>query len=74
MQILLKMTEFEEIKSEELYKKFQGILNKLTPQNFRALAKKALKLDITTEKQLRVCVDQIVSKVRRPLSGEKSGV
>ncbi len=56
------MTEFEEIKSEELYMKFQGILNKLTPQNSRPLAKK-LKLDITTEKQLRVCVDQIVSKV-----------
>ncbi len=58
-----EMTE-EETKSEELYKRFQGILNKLTPQKFQALAEQALKLDITTEERLRGCIDKIFSKVR----------
>ncbi len=53
-----------EIMSEKLYMKFQSILNELTPQTIQALGEEALKLDITKEKQLRVCVEQIVSKVR----------
>ncbi len=53
-----------EIKSEKLYMKFQSILSELTPQTIQALGEEALKLDITKEKQLRVCVEQIVSKVR----------
>ena len=61
-----EMTE-EETKSEELYKRFQGILNKLTPQKFQALAEQALKLDITTEERLRGCIDKIFSKVREVL-------
>ncbi len=58
-----EMTE-EETKSEELYKRFQGILNKLTPQKFQALAEQALKLDITTEERLRGCIDKIFSNIR----------
>ena len=60
-KLLLKMAE---IKSEELYKKFQCILNELTPQNFLSSTEQALKLDITTVESLRDCVYQIFSKVK----------
>ena len=53
----------EEKTTEELYRKFQGILNKLTPQKFQALAEQALKLTIDTEERLRGVIDKIFTKV-----------
>ena len=53
----------ESLKAEELYRKFQGILNKLTPQKFQALAEQALKLEITSEERLSGCIDKIFTKV-----------
>ena len=55
--------EAEDLQTEELYRKFQGILNKLTPTNFQKLAEQALKLDITTEARLSGCIDKIFTKV-----------
>ena len=57
-----KTTE-DDVKTEELYRRFQGILNKLTPQKFQALAEQALKLEITTEERLSGCIDKIFTKV-----------
>ena len=57
-----KTTE-DGVKTEELYRRFQGILNKLTPQKFQALAEQALKLEITTEERLSGCIDKIFTKV-----------
>ena len=53
----------EETQTKELYHKFQGILNKLTPQKFQALAEQVLMLKINTEERLSGCVDMIFSKV-----------
>ena len=58
------LEESEEGKATtELYRKFQGILNKLTPQKFQALAEKSLELEINTEDRLRGCIDKIFRKV-----------
>ena len=54
----------ESLKTTELYRKFQGILNKLTPQKFKALAEQALLLEINTEERLRGVIDKIFTKVR----------
>ena len=61
-----RLTEMEEEQSRttELYRKFQGILNKLTPQKFQALAEQALGLEINTEDRLKGCIDKIFTKVR----------
>ncbi len=48
-----------EAQTQELYCKFQRILNRLTPQKFRALAEQALKLEINSEERLSGCVDKI---------------
>ena len=50
--------------TEDLYRKFQGILNKLTPQKFQSLAEQALQLEISTEERLSGCIDKIFTKVR----------
>lgn len=55
--------EAEDMQTDELYRKFQGILNKLTPTNFQKLAEQALSLDITTEARLSGCIDKIFTKV-----------
>ena len=55
----------ESTKTTELYRKFQGILNKLTPQKFKSLAEQALQLEINTEERLRGVIDKIFTKVRR---------
>lgn len=55
--------------SEELYRKFQAILNKLTPQKFKSLAEQALQLDINTEERLGGCIDKIFTKVPQLLHG-----
>lgn len=57
----------EEKSSQELYRKFQGILNKLTPQKFQKLAEQALKLEINSQKRLKVCIDKIFTKVSLPM-------
>ena len=53
----------EGAQSTDLYRKFQGILNKLTPQKFQALAEQSLKLEINTEERLSGCIDKIFTKV-----------
>ena len=53
----------EDGQTEDLYRKFQGILNKLTPQMFQSLAEQALKLEINTEQRLSGCIDKIFTKV-----------
>ena len=55
--------EKESIQTEELYRKFQAILNKLTPTKFQALAEQALELSINTEERLSGCIDKIFTKV-----------
>ena len=50
--------------TEELFRKFQGILNKLTPQKFQNLAEQALQLKIDDEERLKGCIDKIFTKVR----------
>lgn len=59
---LKELTE-EEKATAELYRKFQGILNKLTPQKFQSLAEQALKLKIDTEERLKGVIDKIFTKV-----------
>ncbi|XP_019850040.1 PREDICTED: probable serine/threonine-protein kinase DDB_G0271682 [Amphimedon queenslandica] len=49
--------------TEELFRKFQGILNKLTPQNFKKLAEQARELEIDNEERLKGCVDIIFLNV-----------
>ena len=54
----------EDRETEELFRKFQGILNKLTPQKFQNLAEQALRLKIDNEERLKGCIDMIFTKVR----------
>ena len=65
---LKELTE-EEKMTEELYRKFQAILNKLTPQKFQSLAEQALQLKIDTEDRLKGVIDKIFTKV----CGESGG-
>lgn len=54
----------EEVKATtELYRKFQAILNKLTPQKFQSLAEQAVLLTINTEERLKGVIDKIFTKV-----------
>jgi translation initiation factor 4G len=46
----------------DVFRKFQGILNKLTPQKFKDLAEKARELSINTEERLKGCIDKIFTK------------
>ena len=46
-----------------LYRKFQGILNKLTPQKFSALSDQALQLEINTAERLRECAEMVLNNV-----------
>ena len=50
----------------DIYGKFQGFLNKLTPQKFQVLAEQALQLEINTEERLKGIVDKIFTKVHGP--------
>lgn len=54
----------EDQKTTELYRKFQRILSKLTPQKFQSLAEQALMLEINTEERLMGVIDMIFTKVR----------
>ena len=53
----------EERETKEIFRKFQGILNKLTPQKFKDLAEQALKLPISNPERLKGCVDKIFTMV-----------
>ena len=48
---------------KELFRKFQGILNKLTPQRFQILAEQALMLKVDSEQGLNGCIDRIFNVV-----------
>jgi len=54
----------EDLQVTVLYRKFLGILNKLTPQKFQVLAEQALKLEINTEERLSGCINIIFTKVK----------
>ena len=62
----MKVLGGDEKATAELYRKFQGILNKLTPQKFQSLAEQALELQIDTEERLRGVIDKIFTKVGPP--------
>ncbi len=49
--------------SQQLYHKFQGILNKLTFKNFDVLAMQARQLDINTVDELMKIVDMLLGLV-----------
>uniref|UniRef100_A0A8C2L5A5 SPRY-associated domain-containing protein n=1 Tax=Cyprinus carpio TaxID=7962 RepID=A0A8C2L5A5_CYPCA len=53
-------TEF--LKTQELFKCMQSILNKLTPQMFQPLMKQVTKLTIDTEERLKGVIDLIFEK------------
>ena len=59
----LELTE-EQKETQEVFRKFQSILNKLTLQNFEKLADQTLQLKINTEERLRGVIDKIFTKVR----------
>ena len=61
-EMLKDMSEEKKV-TAELYRKFQGILNKLTPQKFQSLAEQALDLKINTEERLKGTIDKIFTKV-----------
>ncbi|XP_013777285.1 eukaryotic translation initiation factor 4 gamma 3-like [Limulus polyphemus] len=52
----------DEAKTEELYKRVKGILNKLTPQKFQTLVSQVLELDIDTEERLKGVIDLVFQK------------
>ncbi|KPI96105.1 Eukaryotic translation initiation factor 4 gamma 3 [Papilio xuthus] len=52
----------EEFKTQELYKKFRGILNKLTPQKFDTLMEKVKTLEINTQSRLEGVIDLVFEK------------
>ncbi|XP_072930362.1 eukaryotic translation initiation factor 4 gamma 1-like isoform X2 [Epargyreus clarus] len=52
----------EEVKTQELYKKFRGILNKLTPQKFDTLLDKVKTLEINTQARLIGVIDLVFEK------------
>ena len=60
--MLKDLTEEEKV-TADLYRKFQAILNKLTPQKFQSLAEQALHLTIDTEERLKGVIDKIFTKV-----------
>lgn len=50
------------LRLQELYKKFRGILNKLTPQKFNTLIDKVKGLKIDTQKRLEGVIDLVFEK------------
>ncbi|XP_071121349.1 eukaryotic translation initiation factor 4 gamma 1-like [Mytilus edulis] len=58
----MEVKDEDETKTEELYKKARGILNKLTPQNFQTLVKQMSKLEITSEDHLQGVVNLVFEK------------
>ncbi|XP_039763594.1 eukaryotic translation initiation factor 4 gamma 3-like isoform X5 [Pararge aegeria] len=52
----------DEFKTQDLYKKFRGILNKLTPQKFDTLLDKVKGLEINTQARLLGVIDLVFEK------------
>ncbi|CAH0703536.1 unnamed protein product [Spodoptera exigua] len=52
----------EESRTQELYKKFRGILNKLTPQKFDTLLERVKSLEINNQKRLEGVIDLVFEK------------
>ncbi|XP_026730279.1 eukaryotic translation initiation factor 4 gamma 3 isoform X3 [Trichoplusia ni] len=52
----------EEFRTQELYKKFRGILNKLTPQKFDTLLERVKTLEINNQKRLEGVIDLVFEK------------
>ncbi|XP_070561587.1 eukaryotic translation initiation factor 4 gamma 3-like isoform X5 [Ptychodera flava] len=52
----------EKAKTDDLYKKVTGILNKLTPQKFQTLTQQVLDLPIDTEDRLKGVIDLVFEK------------
>ena len=52
-----------DLDNQELFRKFKGILNKVTPQKFQTLAEQALELEIDSEEKLMGCIDMIYTNV-----------
>ncbi|XP_044171026.1 eukaryotic translation initiation factor 4 gamma 3-like isoform X2 [Acropora millepora] len=52
----------EEAKTQELFRKVRGILNKLTPQKFQTLTQQIIDLDIDTQERLEGAIDLIFAK------------
>ncbi|KAM3968942.1 LOW QUALITY PROTEIN: eukaryotic translation initiation factor 4 gamma 3 [Aphomia sociella] len=52
----------EDLKTQELYKKFRGILNKLTPQKFDTLLDKVKTLEINNQVRLEGVIDLVFEK------------
>ncbi|XP_048581681.1 eukaryotic translation initiation factor 4 gamma 1-like isoform X2 [Nematostella vectensis] len=52
----------EESKTEEVMRKFRGILNKLTPQKFKKLTEQVMELEIDTSEKLEGIIDIIFEK------------
>ena len=61
--VQLELTE-EQKETLEVFRKFQSILNKLTPQKFTKLVDATLQLKINTEERLKGVIDKIFTKVR----------
>eukprot|EP00731_Ephydatia_muelleri_P015427 Em0008g1147a len=59
--VQLELTE-EQKETQEVFHKFQSILNKLTPQKFQKLADATLQLKINTEERLKGVIDKIFTK------------
>ncbi|KAL5490844.1 hypothetical protein EMCRGX_G016035 [Ephydatia muelleri] len=60
--LLLELTE-EQKETQEVFRKFRSILNRLTPQKLTELADATLQLKINTEERLRGVVDLIFTRV-----------
>lgn len=52
----------DEKKTEELYRKVRGVLNKLTPQKFDTLLKQVKDLTIDTKERLQGVIDLVFEK------------
>lgn len=52
----------EEKKTIELYRKFRGVLNKLTPQKFDTLISQVKELTIDTKERLQGVIDLVFEK------------
>nr|CAG23924.1 eukaryotic initiation factor 4G [Sphaerechinus granularis] len=52
----------EEMKTQDLFRNFTSILNKLTPQMFNKLTEKALQLPINTEERLKGVIQLVFEK------------
>ncbi|XP_035697399.1 eukaryotic translation initiation factor 4 gamma 3-like isoform X2 [Branchiostoma floridae] len=52
----------EEEVTDEVFEKMQGILDKLTSQNFQTLCQQVLDLDIVTEERLKGVIDLVFEK------------